>query len=164
METKICKKCGKEKPINDFYKHKEMSDGHLNFCKECVKAREAKYRLSHIEHIREYDRNRPNAKERGQKQRIKVKQNSTKYKRYCELKNIWAKLNKFKRNAHSKVLRAIKSGILIRPTYCQICGKDNCKIEGHHYDYSKPLDIIWVCTECHGKLHRKYNKLEIQIA
>jgi len=34
---KICFKCNLLKPLNDFYKHPEMPDGHVNKCKNCNK-------------------------------------------------------------------------------------------------------------------------------
>jgi len=36
---KKCLNCNTEKEITNFYKHNKMADGHLNFCKDCVKSR-----------------------------------------------------------------------------------------------------------------------------
>lgn len=49
--------------------------------------------------------------------------------------------------------RYIKQGILIKET-CKICGT-NENVEAHHEDYTKPLDIIWLCRNHHRELHKK---------
>ena len=46
----------------------------------------------------------------------------------------------------------VKMGHIIKPKQCE-CG--NKKVEGHHSDYSKPLQVIWLCRSCHANLHRK---------
>ena len=42
-ETKICKKCGRELPLSEFYKSKTNKDGHMNACKECFKQQIKQY-------------------------------------------------------------------------------------------------------------------------
>ena len=55
--------------------------------------------------------------------------------------------------AKDKVRRALVSGKLQRPDHCTYCNK-SCTPEAHHEDYTKPLDVIWICTECHGLFDR----------
>ena len=54
---------------------------------------------------------------------------------------------------------AIRRGELSRSTTCDLCDAKDCEIDAHHVDYGKPLEIIWVCSICHGKVHRKNHKL-----
>ena len=53
--------------------------------------------------------------------------------------------------------RAIERGDIIKPTKCDDCPADfpdsPDKIHGHHEDYTKPLDVDWVCRACHRKKH-----------
>ncbi len=55
--------------------------------------------------------------------------------------------------AQSQLHRAIKRGDVIRPDGCQKCGGSIPR--AHHDDYSKPLDVIWLCGACHSKRHKK---------
>ena len=57
-----------------------------------------------------------------------------------------------------KVKEALRSGKLKRQP-CEICGKE--KTVAHHDDYSKPLEVRWLCYSCHRKLHdqKRGNKI-----
>ncbi len=35
---------------------------------------------------------------------------------------------------------------------CVICHKD-CRVEGHHRDYSRPLEVDLLCRRCHMRVH-----------
>ena len=53
--------------------------------------------------------------------------------------------------APQAVLRAVRKGKLIRPTVCEQCHQQRY-IRAHHDDYSKPLEVKWLCTRCHSLL------------
>jgi len=67
----------------------------------------------------------------------------------------WQKANHEKRRVHAFVCRQVRLGRIIRPKTCSQCGLGG-RIEGHHEDYSKPLEIIWLCQKCHSALRRKF--------
>lgn len=56
--------------------------------------------------------------------------------------------------AHRALRRAIRRGDVSPSSACEHCGIARKRIEGHHEDYSKPLDVIWLCSSCHKSVHR----------
>lgn len=59
--------------------------------------------------------------------------------------------NRIADRAGKKVMRAIKHGVLTRPSICEQCGDTTRRIEAAHADYSRPLDVRWLCKPCHGR-------------
>jgi len=69
-------------------------------------------------------------------------------------KRSWRERNREKVRAHSAVARAVKRGDLIKPLDCEGCGpRYEGKLEAHHDDYSKPLEVKWLCDPCHKQRH-----------
>lgn len=155
---KACFKCGELKPLTDYYKHKQMKDGHLNKCKECAKLDVAKHRAENLEKVRAYDRARGRTEHRKSKVRRRAEERRTEDPG-CRTAYQQARreIEPEKYAARTASGNAIRDGQLVRPDMCTF-GPDGCdgKIEGHHHDYSKPLDVVWVCMKHHRALHRKH--------
>jgi hypothetical protein len=97
-----------------------MASGHLNKCKVCYRYYMRKYRLENLSKVKAYDRARG---ARGYKSKDPVK-----------------------RAAWAAVTRAIRSGKLVRQP-CADCGA--LVVEAHHNDYTRKLDVEWLCFACH---------------
>lgn len=147
---KKCFKCNSEKPIDEFYKHSAMADGHLGKCIDCAK-KDVAERVSFLRLDPEWIA-KERARCRAKQARARAVGKATKPK--LEHRKLWCKRNKHKKYAHSAVAHAVLSGKLIKPSVCSECGLPGI-IQGHHDDYSKPLQIRWLCTKCHGKAHWK---------
>jgi len=65
-----------------------------------------------------------------------------------------------KYQAQRKVQNAIQTGKIIRGN-CKECNIPNA--HAHHEDYSKPMEIIWLCAKCHSKLHNEDRKKYYEI-
>jgi hypothetical protein len=64
----------------------------------------------------------------------------------------WMKDNIEKVKAHAKAKR---NRSFIKKDFCEDCGVKEC-LQMHHEDYTKPLEVITLCSRCHAKL--KYEK------
>jgi hypothetical protein len=140
---KICVSCNIRKSKIDFYDADKK-------CKECRKALVKKYRAKNLEKIREYDQSRANLPHR-----VAAREAYKKTERGIERGNFgkyaWIDRNREKRDAHIIVGNALRHGKLIR----QPCACGNPKSEAHHEDYSKPLEVVWLCRRCHIDLHKE---------
>lgn len=137
MNSKCCFRCGEILPIEDFYRHPGMADGHLGKCKDCAKEDVRKNRKLKIDYYREYDRKREHTnQERKESQR--------------RSKRLYRINHPERKSAQSTVNNAIRDGKLERKP-CEICGLEPS--EAHHDDYSKPFDVRWLCREHHRERH-----------
>ena len=125
MQVKKCFRCGRELPLDEFYKHPQMKDGHLNKCKDCSK-KDAKS---------DYDRNSSN-EEWMEKERERGRE---KFKR-LNYKSRFRKTRDIQRDAGiSKKLR------------CR--GYDTKGKEAHHWNYNKPRSVFLLSRRAHKRIH-----------
>jgi hypothetical protein len=136
--SKSCFKCNAVKPLEDFYKHPRMLDGHVNKCKECNKNDVTANRTKNIERVRAYDKARSKEPER--------------IKAAAEINRAWRAEDLRRQVAHSSVARAVRNGRLVRQPCCR-CGE--AKTVAHHEDYDKPLKVVWLCQPCHKQRHKE---------
>lgn len=130
--VKTCIKCKEEKPLSAYYKHPRSCDGHMGKCKECCKRDATNNRNANVDRVREYDRARGNRQPKGY------------------LKAYRAKFpNKYK--AVNMVNNSMRGGKLFKEP-CEVCGTEQ-NIHAHHDDYSKPLNVRWLCAVHHGQWH-----------
>lgn len=142
-----------------------MPDGTVNKCKECNKKDVRENRELKLDYYQNFDRNRKNSSERNDKNILRTK---TKYhsdplykSKILETKQKWLDKNPLKRKAQTAAGNGLRDGKLERKTSCEHCGTDEKKLQKHHWSYLEKhwLDVIWLCTKCHGAEHKRLNEL-----
>ena len=63
--------------------------------------------------------------------------------------------NREMQEAHSAVAQAVASKIIYPPASCTLCRKSGIRLEAHHHDYNKPLDVVYLCVACHCYIHKE---------
>lgn len=143
---KTCFKCNTEKPLSEFYKHKQMGDGHLNKCKDCTKkdvSEALNYKMKDPE-FREAER----ARHRGKYYRLGYKDL---HKPSPEAKK--KAMDRYKLKYPEKVKAKY---------YSQHIKKSDPSNELHHWSYNEQhyKDVIELSRKDHNTIHRflKYDK------
>lgn len=132
---KICFKCQKEKPLTEFYKHLQMSDGHVNKCKECNKNDVKGNYLVNIKKEGYIEKER----KRGRDKHHRLYKGTGKSNRESNAR--W--INKYPEKRK-----------------CTLLSQDMKKpfdgAEKHHWSYNEEhaKDVIWVTKKDHMKSHR----------
>lgn len=62
----------------------------------------------------------------------------------------YQKNNPEKEKVRQTTANAIARGIITRKP-CMVCGET--RVDAHHHDYSKPLDVLWLCRIHHNDIH-----------
>ena len=159
METKICRKCGRELPLSEFHKDKQKKDGYRNVCKECINKRMKQYYNENAEKIKE--RVRKYSEEN--KETVLAKKRAyfrTKIGRAYTLKNAYIENDKLQGRITDEIpenyvtAEWIVNNIFTKP--CAHCGEiDWTKIGCNRLDNSKPHTVDNVepcCEECNRNL------------
>jgi Zn finger protein HypA/HybF involved in hydrogenase expression len=152
MTQKECFKCKHLKPLSEFYKHKMMADGHVNKCKECNKHDVRANRQDKISYYKAYDRLRANTPKRVEGRAAYSITDDAK-QALQKTRKKWIENNAIKYAASLIVNNAVRSGKIKKLYTCEICGIGG-RIHGHHDDYAKPLDVRWLCPQCHSDWHK----------
>ena len=122
---KKCPLCKVTKNLEEFRRSKNRADGRDAVCRKCKVEKETIYREKNREKIREAQRNHYNKNSELIKEKRKKYYDPVKSKARWLAKKIEAK-------------------------QCIFCDK---KGERHHKDYSKPLDIVFLCKSHHKQVH-----------
>jgi hypothetical protein len=68
---------------------------------------------------------------------------------------IWNGKSRDKLEAHAAVRVALRQGLLRRGN-CEICG--SFRVDAHHENYSRPLEVRWLCRRHHQALHAEIRR------
>jgi hypothetical protein len=141
MKVKNCIICGMSKPLDDYYTHPNMGDGHLNKCKDCTKA-QSKERVKKLSNNEDWLK--------SEKERNRLKYHRLNYrgknKSSTEQKALTQKRYHIKYPEKNNARRKLNS---IKMT-------NTPGIHRHHWSYNEQhyLDIIPLTIEQHFLAHR----------
>lgn len=142
---KTCIECGHAKGADGFYVNNASEDGLTSRCRVCTSA----YQKARRERL---NASKPPEWKKKTADIAAYRKDWLKDKPgyMTQKKREWWQKNKDKMRVRDAVKYALKTGKLVK-TPCHVCGEE--RVEGHHPDYSRPLDVVWLCREHHLQVH-----------
>ena len=74
-------------------------------------------------------------------------------KKRAEYYRIYDRVRGFRAGPRHKIEARAATKVLEKKP-CEVCGSE--KVDAHHDDYLKPLDVRWLCRKHHMQVHRKF--------
>lgn len=167
MNELTCSKCDETLPTTAFSKHRGNTGrgGYSYSCKKCVKEYQTLNKDSILKNHKDWlsnnkQRVRDKANEWAKNNVDKVRDQRRRSRVTCadhirEYRSEYRKANGYKIACHVAVSKAVGSGELVKLP-CEICG--NVKANAHHEDYSKPLEVVWLCQHHHVERHQELER------
>lgn len=143
--TILCGKYLQEKPFGAFY------SSNRSRCKDCVKVAVSANRQANLEKIRAYDRLRGSMPHRVAA-RAAYAETDAYAASHAKASAKWIGHHPGRKKAQTAVGNAVRDGRLLPWPACALpdC---NDKPHGHHPDYDRPLDVVWLCPLHHKQAH-----------
>ena len=152
-----------------YYKaHKEQWDNYRKVHREEINARRRKWRAKNSEACRAYqskwkqdnlEKSRGYQKKYYDSHKEQVREYYLTHKEQA-FENVKRSMKKYpsERKVRALAMRAIENGTLVRGV-CEVCG--STKVDAHHDDYNKPLEVRWLCREHHLQWHSKNKPIRV---
>lgn len=110
-------------------------------------------RRMNVEHYKSYEKKRAMRPDRV-KARAEYENTPAGKAARDRAKRSYITRNPAKRAAHVILGNAVRDGRVEKKYSCEKCGTSSGRIHGHHEDYTRPLDVIWLCAACHSERHK----------
>lgn len=149
---KKCSSCGEIKSVEDFYRNAARKDGFDDYCRLCRSVA-----------VRKYNRT-PKGRRVQVEAQLRWQKNNWEEKKTAMRE--YYRLHPKRTAARSAVSNAVASGRLPRAS-TKRCVKCGCAAEHYHhhngYEQEHWLDVVPICSTCHGKEHREGSQYDAYI-
>ena len=147
---KQCFKCTRSLPLSEFYEHPMMADGHLGKCKDCTKKDTAARVAEKMKDPRWVEQEMERHRIKQQLRRLSGRDKKLSPEKKREVQKRHREKYPDRASARAAVSQATRKKTIIREP-CVVCGASNS--QAHHDDYSKPLEVMWLCPAHHAARH-----------